>query len=149
MIKYCGYLNAPLKSPIIYFIISYDVMYIGETQSHPVERWSSHLGLDGSFRKNVKKKGDPELNYLNQPYFFAYSCTSITTDFPEIQWKIVTQAVEHEVHCCVFQFPSKLGKRFNIVSDTTRTAPTRFQNWNFAKQLSLKIVDSLAEVIKS
>jgi hypothetical protein len=148
MIRYCGFLDAPRRSPVIYFIISYDVMYIGETQIHPIDRWHSHLSSDGSFRRNVEKKGDCEINYFNKLMFFAYSCTSIVDTFPEVRWKITTQAVEHEVHCYVLQCPSKIGKRFTVISDTTSTAPSDFNAWDFAKDLSIEIIDALAKVLE-
>lgn len=149
MINFCGFINSPLKYPTIYFITAFDIIYIGETQLHPIERWQAHLSTNGSFRRNIIKKADPEINYFNDLTFFAYSCKSIAEIFPEVKWKIVTQAVEHEIHCYVLQYPSRIGKRFKVISDTQKTAPSRFQEWDFAKQLSEKVIDSLVDFLNS
>ncbi|MDX2244934.1 MAG: hypothetical protein NW224_30025 [Leptolyngbyaceae cyanobacterium bins.302] len=149
MITNCGKLFAPIEGPIIYFIVAYDVLYIGETQHHPVERWNAHLSPKGSFRTNLLKKGDPEIDYFGDLRLFAYYCQTITQNFPKVQWKTVTQAVEHEAHGYVLQYPSRIGKYYNVISDTEKTAPSRFKHWDLAKRIAGEILQDLAIAMNS
>lgn len=143
--KYSGSVVAPIQGAFIYFIFSHDLLYIGQTQTHPVQRWNSHLFTDNGFRQKLSEHGDPQINYWSDLRLFAYFCQPITEHFPQVQWKMVTQAVEHEMHCCILQYPSKLGSQFTLVSDTKSTAPSRFKHWDFAKEVAMNIHDDLAQ----
>jgi hypothetical protein len=147
VIQYCGSIAAPVRGPILYFIWSYNILYIGETQKHPVERWNSHLSPQGTFREKLAAKGDPEVDYLSDVKLFAYHCHSLAKTFPQPQWKTATQAVEHEVHCYVLQHPSKFREQFILISDTEKTAPRRFKHWGFARQLSEQLATAFANEI--
>jgi hypothetical protein len=145
--KYCGSLSAPIQGSMIYFIFACNLLYIGETQNHPVQRWNAHLFTDNGFLRMVKECGDPEIDYLSNIKLFAYYCHSIIENFPEIEWKTATQAVEHEIHCCVLQYPSKLRRLFTLISDTERTAPRRFKHWDFARKIAMDILDDLSKAM--
>jgi hypothetical protein len=106
-------------SPHIYFIRKDRFLYIGETQRNPVFRWSEHLTEEGSFQKAlIKRDEDIYLSDLSIE-FFAYRCTKIESDVGLIDRRRVTQFVEHALHVKAIC----TGLRWELISDTTQTAP--------------------------
>ena|SRR5579872_2369078 len=108
----------------VYFIWKAQFLYIGETQGLPVRRWGEHVLTTGSFSTNLRAI-DSELCDSSAPMsFLAYECSKIDVEVPAPQRKLVTQYVEHELHLHAVCDP-KIGTEFRLISDTTRTAPTR------------------------
>lgn len=140
-----GCLIAPLHGPIIYFIFSKDVLYIGETQKYPAIRIASHLNNNGSFWKALFTHGDPDVKYTDCIEFYAVECTKSLSYFPTAQHRIVTQAIEHKLHCLLHARPSRLGLHFQIISDTNHTAPTRFRYWQFAEEEANRVIDIICK----
>lgn len=128
--------RSSLVAPHIYFAITRELLYVGETQTHPVIRWGAHLSESGSLRKAIQRKGDPDVDYMSDILFLGFHCGAIEFDFPPIQHRIVSQAIEHEVHCVL----SELGTPFRLISDTVRTAPRRFFNARYARQTAETLV---------
>lgn len=144
MLKLCGMTRSPLRGPILYFIFTREILYIGETQKHPTKRWCTHLLPNSDFIQRIRLIGDPEIDYLNELLFLAFFCQPVIENFDVGQWKTATQAVEHELHCLVLQKPSILGSFFNLVSDTEKTAPRRFSERVLARKIASDILDSVA-----
>jgi hypothetical protein len=57
-IRYVGGLSAAVAAPHVYLIISCGCVYIGETQRHPVGRWTQHLSPEGSLRLALNAQDD-------------------------------------------------------------------------------------------
>lgn len=137
MILVEGNLAGPYVAPYIYIITSENLVYIGETQSHPLFRWGSHVTLGGSFRKAVERDGDPDVNYFENITFFAHHCIEIEQKFQKIQFRMATQAIEHEIHC---SFAERIGD-YQVISDTTRSAPRHFSRRIEAKSLAESVIE--------
>jgi hypothetical protein len=144
---YVGGLSARLEGPHVYFIRVRDLLYVGETQKHPVIRWSGHLGPQGSFREAVLARGLLELDFNDQISFYAYQLSELTSGVPEVQIKQATQAVEHELHALLRARPSLLGRVFRIISDTQNTAPRTFKQWAMAQRIAETIARELASAL--
>ncbi len=130
--------------PHVYFIRARDLLYVGETQKHPVVRWSDHLGPRGSFRAAALDRCLLELE-LDEPIsFYAYQLAQEIGDLPEMQIKQATQAVEHELHALLRARPILLGRAFRIISDTQKTAPRIFRQWTLAQGIAETIAGEFA-----
>jgi len=136
MIVVQGNLSGPFLAPYVYIIASENLVYIGETQSHPLFRWGSHITVGGSFWKAIERSGDPEIDYFENIVFFSHHCVEIETDFTEVQFRIVTQAIEHEIHCA---FAERIGK-YQVISDTSKTAPRQFSRRFEARSIAEKVI---------
>lgn len=144
MISYSGCVCGVRRAPYIYFICKSRFLYIGETQNIPIFRWSQHLELEGSFSKALLVR-DPEVLQQNSPfYFFSYKCEQICAAAQPIEWKRITQFVEHQVHVNVIKNMKMFGRDLEIISDTTRTAPSSCtQAW--AGSLSEQILTNFVQ----
>jgi hypothetical protein len=149
LIIYAGGVYGPLDAPFVYFVRSRELLYVGETQGHPVLRWGGHLQTFGSFRVAVANKGDPDVDYLDDICFYAFHCSLLQTHFPPAQYKVATQAVEHRVHTTLALRPHALGYAFRLISDTEKTAPRRFKEWTLAQSLAEAIVEALGRLVSS
>lgn len=140
-----AFTKGELKGAFIYFIFAKDLLYIGETQKIAIARWYSHLYQNGTLLKNIQNHGKNPADYTNSLHFVSVKCTDIQKEYPEIKWKTITQAVEHSIHKVLYLSQVALidayykkyapeVNRFEIISDTTRTAPTRihFTEWQYA-----------------
>lgn len=143
--KISGIFEGPEKSCYLYLIYTNNLLYIGETQRIAFVRWQEHLTREGSFRKAIYKYGDPEVDYFQKLIFLAINCEEIRNSFGELNWKSVTQAVEHEIHCKLSVSPSLVETDFEIISNTDRTAPVSLGSnvWDFAKEYAKEIVKPL------
>jgi hypothetical protein len=141
---YVGGISAKLAGPHIYFIQVRDLLYVGETQKHPVIRWSDHLGSQGSFWQAALNRGCVELDPDEQVSFYAYQLSQFTDGVPEVQIKQTTQAVEHELHVVLRARPSLLGSVFRIISSTDKTAPRTFRQWALVESIAEAIAGELA-----
>lgn len=113
---------ASQSAPFVYFIRKGRYLYIGETQQTVVIRWGDHLSEKGSFR-NALKKFDPEiLDNEEEVSFFLFFCDEIQQNVPLISMRRTTQYLEHLLHLRVVTHP-KLGPRFDLISETKKTAP--------------------------
>lgn len=135
-IRYVGSLAASPAAPHVYFILAQGLLYVGETQKHPVVRWNQHLQPEGSFRMAAFARGQVEIDVTDRIGFYAVEIEPLATLFPAAQIKAATQAVEHEVHMLLRARPSFLGLDLQIISDTARTAPRAFRRWDIAQALA-------------
>lgn len=142
-----GSLSAKLAAPHVYCIRARNLLYVGETQKHPVFRWSDHLGPRGSFRMAALERGFLELGLDEQISFYAYQLAQTISGLPAVQIKQATQAVEHELHALLRARPSLLGIAFHIISDTEKTAPRTFKQWALAQSIAEAITGELAEAL--
>ena len=136
-------ISSPYHGPHVYVICTIDVVYIGETQKHPVIRWGQHLEDGGTFRVRLAEKGNPDFAYLDDLLMFAKRCDWIMTRFTEAQWKTVTQALEHTLHVKFAEDPRILGDHLRLISDTEKTAPRGFKYWDIVNGCAHDIVDEL------
>jgi len=147
--QYTGNLSSRIKGSFIYFIFFDDFLYVGETEKHPTQRWSSHLQSAGSFRKALIKHNDGvdqlELSNGNIVTFYAFHCTEVEEKYPATQHKLATKAVEYEVHKLLMMKPSLIPVDFTLISDTLRTAPRRFENPEWSESVALEGLHLLAK----
>lgn len=131
-------------SPHVYFILTKDVIYIGETQVIPIKRWSSHLGTNGSFTKKLEKylDGTCASSYMDSVMFCSYSCFDELTPFQGnyCGYKIPTQALEHKLHEIIIG-DKTFGTNITVLSETVKTAPRYFYHWNEVAKIANKIVN--------
>lgn len=141
-----GFVTGSYYEPHVYFIISKDVIYIGETQVIPVRRWSAHLDSNGSFTKKLRKFLDGECNqdYLNSLSFFSISCKELLSDIEGdyCGFRIPTQALEHKLHELV-KTKASFGSHMTVISETKKTAPRNFFHWEKIEKIATKCIDHL------
>lgn len=121
MIEFVGRLIAREKGPFIYVIRKGPYLYIGETQRNPILRWGEHLRIEGSFQKALQSRDEEFLLKDVEMEFFAYRCTRIENEVLAVEKRKITQIVEHELHV---KFVCRGKNTFELISDTTKTAPT-------------------------
>lgn len=148
-VRYVGGLTAAVAAPHVYLIISCGCVYIGETQRHPVGRWTQHLAPQGSVRLALSAQDDVTFDPSSPMSFFAVEIGSLPALFPEVQVKSATQAVEHEIHKLLRARPTYLGAAMKVISDTEKTAPRAFRRWDIAAQLAEEAVVKLRDAIKT
>lgn len=149
-----------LEGSYIYFIFARELLYIGQTQKIAFFRWVNHLYNNGSLTKKINQFGDPYINYKINLNFISIKCISIRSDFPEIRWKTITQAVEHSVHSKLYSSQSSLIEsyynnyepdvsEFKIISDTKSTAPSSIpvSEWNYANNYANELLLKLYEYL--
>lgn len=141
---YAGAVATAVSCPHVYFIVSGDLLYVGETQRHPVIRWCAHLQATGSFTAAVALQEEFADQPLDEVGFFAFRLDQLVVNYPAIQFKQVTQAIEHELHVLLRSRPSVFGGRFRLISDTAKTAPRKFKDWDLARKIARDIADSAA-----
>lgn len=142
------YIRAKYNSPYLYFIRFNNNLYIGETQHHPVIRWSSHLQVNGSFRAKLNQLGVNIEDIENEIEFYYVAL------FPYLKGinandKILSQAIEHAVHveikCNFLSFDA-----LNVISDTEKTAPnSKFKFRQQIETIAEYITDSYKAHLKS
>lgn len=155
-----GFDNYDLNGSFIYFIFSKELLYIGETQKITFSRWVQHFNKTGTFSKKVQMYGDIDINYFEKVNLLSIELVKVRSQFPEVRWKVMTQAVEHSIHEHLSKTRSQLLvsyyhkyepniEMFKIVSDTSRTAPTVIQNkeWVFARDYAKEILNKLYEFL--
>lgn len=124
MIGFAGAVKGRHRHPYIYIIVKSYCLYIGETQQHPVSRWGQHLSSDGTFLKRLKEVDEEVWACDKDIFFLCVDCEQIAMLSHE-EHKLVTQYVEHKVHeLCILNLPDLLPIE-KIISDTTKTAPSR------------------------
>lgn len=148
-IRYVGGLTAAVAAPHVYLIMSCGCVYIGETQRHPVGRWSQHLGPQGSVRLALSAQDDVTFDLSCPISFFAVEIGSLPALFPQVQVKSATQAVEHEIHMLLRARPTYLGVAMKVISDTEKTAPRAFRRWDIAAELAEEVAAKLRAAIAS
>jgi len=133
--------SGKLRAPYIYIIFIDEYVYIGETQGFPVIRWSAHLGQDGTLVKkltdlNFSIHGDTQINFLafNLSDYFDVDLLK--------NLKRSTQAVEDELHVRLACTPSVINHSI-IISNTEKTAPSRFRHWSKVNLIVDCIIESL------
>jgi hypothetical protein len=149
-----GFTRGELYGSYVYFIFARELLYIGESQKIAFTRWHSHLYSSGNLSKKIVEFGDPEIKYSKYLNFISVDCHEIREQFPEVRWKSITRAVEHNLHLnlfisqkemirCYYQKYEPKVERFKIVSDTSRTAPSSLepQFWEFANDYAKKILE--------
>lgn len=133
-----------IKSSYIYIIMIDHYVYIGETQSFPVIRWGAHLSKDGTLLKKLNNFG-VDLNDRNKSIKFIYFNLSDLFDINlSKNLKRSTQAIEHELHVRIKCRPSLLNNLI-LISDTEKTAPSRFKYWEKANEIVEIILKKLKE----
>jgi len=122
-----GKISSLESGAFIYFIRKYKYMYIGETSRIPVMRWAEHVKENGSFSKKLLKN-DNEVYYNNKlPISFTcFYCKTVIENSKEALLNRNTKALEHILHVKFFS-DKDLVKQFTLISETTRTAPTIYQ----------------------
>jgi hypothetical protein len=131
--------KAPRRGAFIYCLLMRPYIYFGETQQHPVIRLSEHLRPNGSFCCAVTARDSDALRNDSDIWIRSFFCE--LNCLPAEQ-KLVTQFIEHEVH---LQFIAmSVSSRFQIVSDTERTAP-RSCRYLWAKEIAKEIAKAVAE----
>ncbi|MFO1432247.1 MAG: hypothetical protein U1F76_19245 [Candidatus Competibacteraceae bacterium] len=145
--KMIGFVQGPLFGPYLYMIVASELVYIGETQHHPVIRWGNHLQPNGSFLASVRLRGDPEKQY-NNIIFTSIFCKSIIEEFGESETRIATQALEHEIHSKLVGNPVFFGRQLKVISDTQKTAPRRFTAWGRIHKMVPEILDQFKIVME-
>ena len=122
MAEFRGRIRLPQRGPFIYFIKKGRCLYIGETQQLVVIRWGSHFSEYGSFRDALRKV-DPELLETEDDVcFFVFYCDEIHKNCTLAKMRRTTQYLEHLLHVRTITHP-QLGPRFDLISETKRTAP--------------------------
>lgn len=144
LVTIAGPCAALLAAPYIYLIECSSFAYIGETQSHPVIRWGSHLSPRGTFTINLHKEVgmDQSINHVN---FVAVRVDHLMSSVDPQKWRLSCQWIEHRVH--VLFSISKFGVRYSLISDTSRSAPTSPPSPNLenvASQAFLALTRALA-----
>lgn len=143
-----GMVKSSYYEPHIYFILSHNLIYIGETQNISVRRWSSHLDKSGSFNKKLDANIstiDKEF-YLNNLNFYSFSCKDFLSEIQKSYcgYRIPTQAIEHKIHeILLTELP--FGKEKKVISETIKTAPRNFYHWNEANIFATKCIDAVFE----
>jgi len=131
-----GIIKGKLRSSYIYFIVLDRFIYIGETQKIPIIRWQNHLTKNGSHYKNILKF-DSEIFNINPEYsFFSYECADLKVDSSMI--KRETQYIEDKIHRLFCE--NRLSCIYDLISDTTRTAPKHPQNKNRSNKIAEDIL---------
>lgn len=138
-----GIVRSPLVAPHLYFALTRNLLYIGETQKHPTIRWGLHLAPEGSLRKALQVRGDPEIDYYEDIQFFGFRCTEIEQNFPLVMHRVAAQAAEHEAHCLF----AERTHQFKIISDTVRTAPRKFNDREQVRAIAARAVDAFLGAI--
>ena len=146
MISRAGTVLGIRKGPYVYFIVKGRYVYIGETQDIPVSRWSSHLIPTGSFSVKLRQIDDEIFDKCIQLQFYAYFCNRIADSTRNEEQRVVTQYVEHLLHT-QFMCHRSLGPKFELISDTKRTAPSRCR-YDWAPNLAFMILEAFASDIK-
>lgn len=134
--KILSSIEGPYIGPYVYFIISSQHIYIGETQKHPVIRWGAHLNQNGSFYSKLSEDFNISRENL---IFISINCTPYISKISD-NAKTTTQALEHSLHCCVSSNPSYFGWEKKLISSTEKTAPRKFKYWNEVNKISNEIV---------
>jgi len=147
--RFVGGLTALAAAPHVYFIHVHQFLYVGETQKHPVVRWSQHLGPQGSFRLALATRGHVDFDPSERIAFYAVEIRTLPKLFPQVQIKAATQAVEHEVHMLLRARPSFLGPALQVISDTEKTAPRAFRHWDIAAGLAESAVVALRSALSA
>ncbi|KXZ68559.1 hypothetical protein [Acinetobacter venetianus] len=133
-------LSGEIKSPYIYFIYIDGFLYVGETQSFPAIRWGAHLTNEGTLLKKLVSLGG-DLGKKNQRIkFISFNLIDLFDLNLCKNFKRSTQAIEHELHVRIKCKPS-IVNNLTLISDTEKTAPSRFKYWD---QVNL-IVDHIIE----
>jgi len=124
MIRFAGAIKGRRHHPYIYFILKGYCLYIGETQQHPVSRFGQHLSAVGTFLRRLKEADEEIWACDKEILFLCIDCEKIATLSHE-EHRLVTQYVEHKVHeLCILNLPD-LAPVERIISDTSKTAPSR------------------------
>jgi hypothetical protein len=143
MIRFAGAVKGKWRHPYIYAITKDYCLYIGETQLHPVSRWGQHLTPVGTFLKRLREADEEVWARDDEILFLCVDCEQIATLSPE-EHKLVTQYVEHKVHeLCILNLP-ELAPIEKIISDTTRTAPSRCR-YPWGDALASEVFAEIAE----
>lgn len=145
--RFVGGLTAVVAAPHVYFIRAHEFLYVGETQKHPVVRWSQHLGPQGSFRLALAARGYLDFDPDARIAFYAVEIGPLPDLFPQVQIKAATQAVEHEVHMLLRARPSFFSPSLQVISDTEKTAPRAFRRWDIAAALAENAVGELRSAL--
>ena len=124
MIKFAGKIIGKRNYPYVYFIIKDSYLYIGETQDIPIRRWRDHLDINGSFSKKLRSMNEDVFYESSDIKFYAYKCKKIKENAKEVERRLVTQYVEHRLHEEIICHRD-IGPKFEIISNTIRTAPKR------------------------
>lgn len=142
-------LKGPINGPYIYFIFTGNFVYIGETQRHPVIRWGAHLTAGGTLWKKLQENSKyiEDNNCINENFtFISVNCNSLFQKYIGPS-RIVSQALEHNLHCVLKSNPSLFGWDKVILSNTDKTAPMKFNNWQYIEKVSIEIVEKVIEAI--
>jgi|GEM_PF-2722069 len=157
--KVRAFIKDDLEGSFVYLIFSKDILYIGETQKNAVSRWIQHVYYKSSFYKCVLRKGLNFQDYSDNVHFVSVELTEIRENFPENRWRVITQAVEHALHEILQRSKSELLEAYHkkytdvdyyrIISDTTRTAPTKIPNsdWDFARNYANQVLSDVYSFI--
>jgi hypothetical protein len=135
--------NAPRRAAFIYCVLVRPYIYFGETQQHPVLRLAEHLKANGTFSCAIEARDSDALRGDTAIWMRSFVCE---LDCVPAEQKMVTQFIEHEVHV---QFISmSISSRFQIVSDTERTAPRRCR-YGWAKEYAIEIAKAVAKDLQN
>jgi len=120
--KFIGKVNSVLKEPVIYFVTIKDFLYIGETESHPVIRWGSHLALHGTLLEKIRRIDRNLLLEDNEIEFYAFECTYIKNTFNRLRIDYALKYTEFQLHLLfktrVNTVNKKFGREIKVISDT-------------------------------
>lgn len=140
MVSRLGKVQGDLRLPCLYFIFIKDYVYVGETQKIPIIRWGQHISKRGTFYSRLKSKDEELCEQLNSMSFLAYSSKELINDVRDFEVRSVLKYIEHKVHE-VFICHSVLGPKYELISDTSRTAPSHCA-YDWAEALAQEIVTS-------
>lgn len=151
--KVRAFIKDDLEGSFVYLIFSKDLLYIGETQRIAISRWVQHIYQKSNFYKKVQTLGFDFNEYSSSVHFVSVELTEIRANFPENRWRVITQAVEHAMHEILYMSRSELLEAYyrkyytdidyyRIISDTSRTAPTKIPNsdWEFARNYANQVL---------
>lgn len=155
-----GFNNYDLEGSFVYFIFSKELLYIGETQKITFSRWVQHFYKKGTFAQKIRLHGNPEIDYLSDINLLSIELDDIRSNFSEVRWRLITQAVEHSLHEILHKSKSQMIEAYyhkyspeveiyKIVSDTTRTAPKSIpiEEWEFARAYATDILNEVYQFI--
>lgn len=155
-----GFNNYDLEGSFVYFLFSKELLYIGETQKITFSRWVQHFYKNGTFSQKIRKHGDPDSDYYDQINLLSVELEIIRTTFPEVRWRVMSQAVEHALHEILQSAKLEMIEAyyekyepeieiFKIVSDTSKTAPRYLpsEDWDFARSYAKDILKNVYSYI--
>lgn len=146
------YISGKYRYPYIYIILKSNYIYIGETQTHPSIRWSSHLKENGSFSVNLRRKNEYVFSQTLNMHMYSIKCDEIVKQYTSSEYKNATQYLEHQLHVLFSTNRKSFSKNLIIISNTDKTLPKypyRFKKMKeYAKEIFNNLITELNNIVE-